>query len=122
PPPSVNRNSTTAKLASLDLNPRPNALKSHQHEEKMSRKVGLRASVEQENAVPRDLVVVRVPATSANIGPGYDCLGCCVDMWSEVQVERSEKFEIVARGDGAEMMPLDEEVRERTKLVYASYM
>ena len=76
----------------------------------MNRKIALRSSVEQENAIPRDLVVVRVPATSANIGPGYDCLGAAVDMWSEVTVERSEKFEIVATGDGAAQMPLDEEV------------
>ena len=31
-----------------------------------------------------------------------------VDLWSEVTVERSDKFEIVAEGDGAEQMPTDE--------------
>ena len=31
-----------------------------------------------------------------------------VDLWSEVTVERSEKFEITAEGDGADDMPKDE--------------
>jgi homoserine kinase len=30
---------------------------------------------------------VRVPATSANLGPGFDCLGMAVDIWAEVTVE-----------------------------------
>ena len=37
-----------------------------------------------------------------------DTIGMAVDLWSEVTVERSDKFEIVAEGDGAEFMPLDE--------------
>lgn len=31
-----------------------------------------------------------------------------VDLWSEVTVERADKFEITAEGDGAELMPKDE--------------
>jgi homoserine kinase len=31
-------------------------------------------------------VHVRVPATSANLGPGFDCLGMALDMWSTVTV------------------------------------
>jgi homoserine kinase len=56
----------------------------------------------------RDKVVVRVPATSANLGPGYDTLGMAVDMWSEFTVERAEKFEIICEGEGSHDMPLDE--------------
>ena len=32
-------------------------------------------------------VTVRVPATTANLGPGFDCLGMALDLWSEVTVE-----------------------------------
>jgi homoserine kinase len=32
------------------------------------------------------LVSVRVPATSANLGPGFDCLGLALDIWSTVTV------------------------------------
>jgi homoserine kinase len=33
-----------------------------------------------------DRVTVRVPATSANLGAGFDCLGLALDLWSEVTV------------------------------------
>jgi hypothetical protein len=42
----------------------------HQHEEKMRRRVEARALVEEDNFQPRNSVTVRVPATSANMGPG----------------------------------------------------
>jgi len=42
----------------------------HNHEEKMRRRIAKRVSVEEENRIPRNSVTVRVPATSANIGPG----------------------------------------------------
>jgi homoserine kinase len=32
------------------------------------------------------LITVRVPATSANLGPGFDCLGLALDIWSTVTV------------------------------------
>jgi homoserine kinase len=32
-------------------------------------------------------VTVRAPATSANLGPGFDCLGLAVDIWTIVTVE-----------------------------------
>jgi homoserine kinase len=31
-------------------------------------------------------ITVRVPATSANLGPGFDCLGLALDIWSTVTV------------------------------------
>lgn len=37
-----------------------------------------------------------------------DCLGIAVDLWSEVTVSRSDKFEITADGEGAEEMPKDD--------------
>ncbi len=30
-------------------------------------------------------IVVRAPATSANMGPGFDCLGMALDLWNEVE-------------------------------------
>lgn len=44
----------------------------HNHEEKMRRKIATRAMVEEENLAPRRSVTVRVPATSANMGPGCE--------------------------------------------------
>lgn len=45
----------------------------HNHEEKMRRRIAARALVEEDNFHPRDSVTVRVPATSANMGPGCKC-------------------------------------------------
>jgi hypothetical protein len=42
----------------------------HNHEEKMRRRIAARVAVEEDNLTPRRSVTVRVPATSANVGPG----------------------------------------------------
>merc|ERR1719375_474851 len=57
---------------------------------------------------PRRSVTVLVPATSANMGSGFDCLGMALDMWNELTLERADKFSITAEGEGAEDVPLDE--------------
>ena len=44
----------------------------HNHEEKMRRRIAARAAVEEDNLTPRRSVTVRVPATSANVGPGCE--------------------------------------------------
>ena len=62
---------------------------------------------ETEDIIERNKVVVRVPATSANLGPGFDTIGMALDMWSEFTVERSDKFEIICEGEGSHDMPLD---------------
>ena len=30
---------------------------------------------------------VRAPATTANIGPGFDCAGAALDLWNELELE-----------------------------------
>lgn len=35
-------------------------------------------------------VTVAVPATTANLGPGFDCLGLALDVWNTVTVEAAE--------------------------------
>jgi hypothetical protein len=42
----------------------------HNHEERMRRRIATRFTIEEENNTPRQSVTVRVPATSANVGPG----------------------------------------------------
>ena len=36
------------------------------------------------------MLEVYVPATSANIGPGYDCLGLCLDLFNKFTFEELE--------------------------------
>lgn len=57
-------------------------------------------------------VTVRVPATSANLGPGFDSLGVALSLYDEVTVEVLEPSygppEIVVEGEGAGEVPTDE--------------
>ena len=46
----------------------------HNHEEKMHRRIATQYQIEDESSFSRESVTVRVPATSANIGPGCTCI------------------------------------------------
>jgi homoserine kinase len=54
-------------------------------------------------------VKVRVPATVANLGPGYDSLGAAIRMHLEIEIEpRRDSIEIAVEGEGADQLPADE--------------
>ena len=54
-------------------------------------------------------VSVGVPATSANLGPGYDCLGIALDLADTLAAEVvPEGLEVRVAGEGADEVPLDE--------------
>lgn len=53
--------------------------------------------------------LIRVPATSANIGPGFDCLGLALDLWNEIEVEvAGDHLEIILEGEGKSSVPVNE--------------
>lgn len=61
---------------------------------------------------------IRVPATSANLGPGFDCLGMAVDLWNETTIVRGEThFKI--DGEGADVLPTDHTNLVATSAKYA---
>ncbi|MDL1895031.1 homoserine kinase [Anaerolineae bacterium CFX7] len=41
---------------------------------------------------------IDVPATTANLGPGFDCLGLALDWWNRIVVERAAEWKIQVRG------------------------
>ncbi|MDD2923040.1 MAG: homoserine kinase, partial [Anaerolineales bacterium] len=45
-----------------------------------------------------------VPATSANLGPGFDCMGLALNIWNEVAFEPAEKLSYHVTGEGAEKL------------------
>jgi homoserine kinase len=47
---------------------------------------------------------VRVPASVANLGPGFDVLAMAVDLWLEVEAEESDEPEWEFEGEGAELL------------------
>jgi homoserine kinase len=52
---------------------------------------------------------VRVPATTANLGPGFDCLGLALDLWNEVRFTlEGEGVVVRTEGEGAGHLPADE--------------
>ena len=48
------------------------------------------------------LMHVRVPASTANLGPGFDTLGLALNMYTDVKVEPAEALELICEGAGAE--------------------
>lgn len=52
-------------------------------------------------------VRVRVPATSANLGPGFDVLGLALALYNEVVAEPGEELVLRVEGEGAEELPRD---------------
>lgn len=53
-------------------------------------------------------VRVRVPATTANLGPGFDCLGLALDWWNTIQIEPiAHGLQVECYFDGCEL-PCDD--------------
>ena len=50
---------------------------------------------------------VKVPATIANLGPGFDCLGLAIDIWNSVILEVGQE-RVVINGFGENSLPKDE--------------
>jgi homoserine kinase len=55
-------------------------------------------------------VTVYVPATTANLGPGFDTLGLALDLWNETEFSQngSQGLTISISGEGEQSLPADE--------------
>jgi homoserine kinase len=51
------------------------------------------------------VISVRVPATSANLGPGYDAVGLALTLSMRIGLDRAPQPEIEVRGSGADLIP-----------------
>lgn len=51
---------------------------------------------------------IRVPASSANLGTGFDCLGLALNLYNEVTVDLEDEPQITIRGEGEKTLPRDE--------------
>ena len=58
-------------------------------------------------------VTIRVPATTANLGPGFDAFGCALNLYTDVTFEETEY--------GLEITGCDEEFTGPDNLAYVSY-
>jgi homoserine kinase len=50
-------------------------------------------------------ILVKVPATTANLGPGFDSLGLALDLWNENVFTPAEDFAFEVSGEGADRLP-----------------
>lgn len=52
---------------------------------------------------------VRTPASSANLGPGFDCLGLCLGLYDDLAVTTTASgLRVQVAGEGADSVPTDE--------------
>ena len=51
-------------------------------------------------------MIVRAPATSANLGPAFDAAAVALELWNELEVTDGEGVELVGEGEGE--LPTDE--------------
>ena len=58
-------------------------------------------------------VTIRVPATTANLGPGFDAFGCALSLYTEVTFEETES--------GLEITGCDEEYAGPDNIAYTAY-
>ena len=47
------------------------------------------------------------PASTANLGPGFDSAAAALELWNEVEVEPADDFGLELDGEGAEELPRD---------------
>ena len=63
-------------------------------------------------------IKVRTPATTANLGPGFDSFGLALDLWNEVMFYQDNSDDLVTiEGEGSDALP-----RDSTNLIYQSAM
>lgn len=55
------------------------------------------------------MVKISVPATSANLGPGFDTIGMALDMYNTIEVTESTEHKIAINGEGVEEISCDQD-------------
>lgn len=53
-------------------------------------------------------ITIRVPATSANLGPGFDSLGLALDLWNETVITLAIEYSVQLNGEGMERLSAGE--------------
>ena len=49
--------------------------------------------------IPTDEITIKIPGSTGNVGPGFDCIGLAVNIFNKISVKKSDKnFEIENNG------------------------
>jgi homoserine kinase len=57
------------------------------------------------------MIRVQIPATTANLGAGFDCMGMALDLWNTFELRQTgsgEPIRVKSHGEGADILPQDE--------------
>ena len=67
-------------------------------------------------------VHVRVPASSANLGPGFDALGLALGLHNEIEAGESDRITLTIKGEGAAQLATNEDnvVARAVRAAYAA--
>lgn len=73
------------------------------------------------------VLCVKVPASSANLGPGFDSLGVALNLYMEVQAVQSDKWKVTPLSDSLTCFPGDEknficQIAQQTAEMYKQEM
>ncbi|SEM61801.1 homoserine kinase [Mesobacillus persicus] len=55
------------------------------------------------------MFTVRVPASTANLGPGFDSIGVALNLYLTVEAEQSESWEVIPLSKELEVFPTDDQ-------------
>lgn len=73
-------------------------------------------------SLPMPTVTVTVPATTANIGPGFDCLGAALALHNQFQFSPSDQLEITATEVSPFGKPPQRIATDASNLVYQAFV
>lgn len=69
------------------------------------------------NKLMMSSISIQVPATTANLGSGFDCIGTALSLYNEFEFSLSDTTSLTVEGDGAEQITLSED-----NLLYKSFL
>jgi homoserine kinase len=55
-----------------------------------------------------DMLIIKVPASTANLGPGFDSVGMALNLYLTLEVEKAEKWEVIPLTEEMAVFPNDE--------------
>ena len=47
-----------------------------------------------------DMFIIKVPASTANLGPGFDSIGMALNLYLTLEVEASDQWEVIPLTEG----------------------
>lgn len=55
-----------------------------------------------------DMLIIQVPASTANLGPGFDSIGMALNLYLTLEVEKADQWEVIPLNDEMAAFPKDE--------------